>query len=133
MMFGLAKISCRENIGLLAYSPLAMGALTGKYLNGQRPEGARMTLFGNYFPRYLTEKAETEIAKYVAVANEFDLDPSQMANAFVNMQPFVTSNIIGARTMAQLELAVGSAEITIPAEALAKIREIHIETPIAIK
>ena len=130
---GLAEISCREDIGLLAYSPLAMGALSGKYLNGQRPEGARLTIFGDYFPRYMTEKAQNEIAKYVSIAREFDLDPAQMANAFVNIQPFVTSNIIGARTMPQLELAVGSAEIIIPKDALSKIHEIHLETPVVIK
>jgi len=130
---GMAEISCRENIGLLAYSPLAMGALSGKYLNGQRPEGARLTLYGEYFPRYMTDKAQREIAKYIAVANEFNLDPAQMANAFVNIQPFVTSNIIGARTMAQLETAIGSADLVIPKEALSKIHEIHLETPVVIK
>ena len=129
---GMAEMSCREHAGLLAYSPLAMGTLSGKYLDGRMPKGSRMALFGSYFPRYMTPKAQAEIAKYVAVAHEFDIEPSQFANAFVNSHPFVTANIIGARTLEQLRLAVGSADVVIPDEALAKIVEIHKETPVPV-
>ena len=126
---GSAEVSCREQVGLLAYSPLAMGTLSGKYLNGQIPEGSRMALFGEYFPRYQTAKVQGEIAKYVSLAREYGLDPAQMALAFVNKQVFVTSNIIGATTMTQLETCIGAAEITLPEEVLHGIAIIHKETP----
>lgn len=126
---GSAEVACRENVGLLAYSPLAMGTLSGKYLNGQMPAGSRMALFGEYFPRYQTPKVQGEISKYVSLAKEYGLDPAQMALSFVNQQVFVTSNIIGATTMEQLKVAVGSANLILSEEILHGIATIHKETP----
>ena len=121
---GLAEIAMREQVGLFAYSPLAQGYLTGKYLDGARPDGARTTLF-NRGQRYEKPGAEDAIRKYVGIAQAHGLDPSQMANAFVNSRPFLTSNIIGARTMDQLKLAIGSAEIVLSDEILAEIDVVH--------
>lgn len=120
----LAEIAMREQVGLLAYSPLAQGYLTGKYLHGARPAGARTTLF-NRGQRYERPGADTAIEKYIALARKYDLDPAQMALAFVTSRPFVTSNIIGATTMAQLETDIGSAKVTISPEIEAEINEIH--------
>jgi aryl-alcohol dehydrogenase-like predicted oxidoreductase len=120
----LAEVAMREQVGLLAYSPLAQGALSGKYLNGAKPEGARRTLF-NRGQRYETVGADAAIEKYVAVAREFGLDPSQMALAFVNSRPFLTSTIIGATTMAQLETNLGSLDVAITPELEARINAIH--------
>ncbi len=128
--FSLAEMSCRTGVGLLAYSPLAMGVLSGKYLDRAMPEGSRMALFGEYFPRYRSERATQETAKYVAVARRHGLDPAQMANTFVNMQPFVTANIIGARTMDQLAAAVATGEMVLSKDVLDEIETIHKATPI---
>ena len=127
---GLAELSCRSQIGLLAYSPLAMGVLSGKYLDGQMPEGSRMKLFGKNFPRYMSPRAQSETAKYVALAKEFGLDASMMANSFVNDQPFVTSNIIGATTLEQLKIAIQSESLTLPKECLQAIQQLHHANPV---
>ena len=120
----MAEIWLREGVGLLAYSPLAQGFLTGKYLDGARPEGARETLF-NRGQRYVKPGSEEAVRDYVALAQEAGLDPAVMANAFVTSRPFVTSNIIGATSMAQLKLAIGSAKVAITPELEAKIDAIH--------
>jgi aryl-alcohol dehydrogenase-like predicted oxidoreductase len=120
----LAEISMREEIGLLAYSPLAQGYLTGKYLDGARPAGARTTLF-NRGQRYEKPGAEAAIREYVTLARDHGLDPAAMACAFVNRQPFVASNIIGATTMAQLAVCIGSAHLTLSEEVLSAIDAIH--------
>ncbi len=120
----LAELGLREDVGLLAYSPLAQGYLTGKYLDGARPSGARTTLF-NRGQRYEKPGAEEAIRKYVELAREFGLDPASMANAFVNTRPFVAANIIGATTMAQLEVAIGSVDVSISPELEARIDAIH--------
>ncbi len=120
----LAEIWLREGVGLLAYSPLAQGYLTGKYQNGARPAGARTTLF-NRGQRYERPGTEAAIADYLALAQEAGLDPASLANAFVNSKPFVTSNIIGATTMAQLELAVASEYVALSPDILAQIDALH--------
>jgi len=120
----LAEIAMREQVGLLAYSPLAQGYLTGKYLNGARPAGARSTLFDRG-QRYQRPGADTAIEKYIALARKHDLDPAQMALAFVTSRPFVTSNIIGATSMTQLEADIGSAKIVITPEIEGEINDIH--------
>lgn len=125
---GLAEVSHREDIGLLAYSPLAFGVLTGKYLNGQWPEGARITLFKR-FSRYLSPQAEAAAGAYVQLARDNGLSPAQMALAFINQQPFVTSNIIGATSLAQLEENIGSAGITLSDDLLKAIEAIHVQHP----
>jgi aryl-alcohol dehydrogenase-like predicted oxidoreductase len=122
----LAEIAHREDVGLLAYSPLAQGFLTGKYLNGARPAGARVTLF-NRAQRYERPGAEEATAKYVALAREAGMSPATLALAFVNSRSFVTSNIIGATTMAQLAENIAAWDVTLPADVLARIDAIHQE------
>lgn len=121
---GLAEMSIRENIGLLAYSPLAFGVLTGKYLNGQRPAGARITLFER-FVRYQNPQAQAAAEAYVKLAHEHHMDPATMALAFVNSREFVTSNIIGATSLEQLKVDIDSAEATLSDELLRGIEAIH--------
>lgn len=123
---GLAEVAHREQIGLLAYSPLAFGMLSGKYLNHQWPENARLTLF-KQFSRYTNPQAIMATEKYVAIANEHNLDPSQMALAFVTQQPFVTSNIIGATNMEQLRSNISSSEILLSKEILKALNEVHTQ------
>ncbi|MBA1149583.1 NADP(H)-dependent aldo-keto reductase [Ectothiorhodospiraceae bacterium WFHF3C12] len=121
---GLAEISHRERCGLLAYSPLAFGMLTGKYLDGQRPEGARLTLFER-FQRYWGEPGLDCTRRYVDLAREHGWDPAQMALSFVNSRAFLTSNIIGATTMEQLKADIDSIEMPLPEELAAGIEAIH--------
>jgi aryl-alcohol dehydrogenase-like predicted oxidoreductase len=121
----LAEVTMREQVGLLAYSPLGQGFLTGKYLNGARPAGARTTLFERS-QRYQTPGAEPAIARYVALAREFGLDPAQMALAFCNSRPFVTSTIIGATSMEQLRTDIAAIDVTITPELEERIDAIHL-------
>jgi aryl-alcohol dehydrogenase-like predicted oxidoreductase len=121
----LAEMSLREDVGLLAYSPLAQGYLTGKYLNGARPAGARTTLF-NRGQRYETPMGEPAAAAYVALAAKFELDPSKMAIAFATSRPFVTSTIIGATKMEQLKVDIDAAELVISPELEAELDAIHL-------
>ncbi len=125
---GLAEPAIREDCGLLAYSPLAFGALTGKYLNGQRPPGARLTLFPA-FARYFNKGAMRATEAYVALARRFGLDPARMAIAFVHGQPFVTSAIIGATTPEQLATDLAAADLVLPAGVLEAIDRIHLDNP----
>ena len=126
--YGASEIYHREGVGLLAYSPLAQGYLSGKYLNGAIPPGSRKSI-ANRLQRYETPGAEEAIVKYLAIAEKYGLDPSQMANKFVTTRPFVTSNIIGATTMEQLRLAIGSNDIDLSDELLAEIEAVHIRAP----
>lgn len=125
---GLAEIAHRENCGLLAYSPLAFGVLSGKYLGGVRPPGARLTLFDR-FTRYDSLEAKAATAAYVALAREHGLDPAQMALAYVSSRAFVTSNIIGARTMEQLHTNLASIDMVLSAEVIEGIEAIHRQQP----
>lgn len=125
---GLAEMSIRDQCGLLAYSPLGFGVLTGKYLNNQKPEGARLTLFDR-FQRYTSDLAKDKTAQYVELANKHGLSPAQMALAYVNSRPFLTSNIIGATSLDQLEENIGSADITLSDEVLDGIESIHQQYP----
>jgi aryl-alcohol dehydrogenase-like predicted oxidoreductase len=125
---GLAEIAIREQCGLLAYSPMAFGMLSGKYSNGARPADARITLFSR-FTRYTNAESEAACARYVALAREHGLDPAQMALAFVTAQPFVTSNIIGATSLEQLESNLTSSELKLSDEVLAAIEAIHRSQP----
>ncbi len=121
---GLAEISHREEVGLLAYSPLGFGVLSGKYLEGRRPPGARLTRFPDY-TRYSNPRAEAATRAYVELAREAGLDPAQMALAWVTRRPFTTSTIIGATTMEQLRSNLASPEITLSPDLLQAIEEIH--------
>lgn len=125
---GLAEVAMREQCGLLAYSPLAFGMLSGKYEGGARPSNARLSLFSR-FTRYTNPQSEAACSRYVALAREHGLDPAQMALAFVTAQPFVTSNIIGATNMEQLEANLMSSELTLDDELLASIEAIHQAQP----
>jgi len=122
----LAEISHREDIGLLAYSPLAFGALTGKYRNNSKPDGARLSLFRE-FKRYLTDASISSIEKYSELAETNELSPAQLALAFVNQQPFVTSNIIGATSLNQLQDNIDALSITLDDELINAIEKIHQE------
>ncbi len=125
---GLAEIAHREDAGLLAYSPLAFGVLSGKYLGGQRPPGARLTLF-NRFSRYSNAQGAAATDAYVSLARRHGLDPAQMALAFVTSQPFVTSCILGATSIDQLEADIAGAQMTLEREVLAGIESIHAAYP----
>jgi aryl-alcohol dehydrogenase-like predicted oxidoreductase len=122
---GLAEIALRENVGLLAYSPLAQGYLTGKYQNGALPKGSRKQLFDR-LQRYETPGAAPAVDAYLRIAREAGLDPAQMALAFVNSRPFVTSNIIGATTMEQLRTNIDSIEVRITPELEERIDAVHL-------
>ncbi|UHJ59645.1 NADP(H)-dependent aldo-keto reductase [Vibrio furnissii] len=120
---GLSEISHHEGVKLLAYSPMAFGVLSGKYLNGARPAGARCSLFER-FQRYFTPQGLKATEAYVNLAREFGLDPAQMALAFVNQRPFVAANIIGATNLQQLKSNIDSLELELSEELLLKIQEI---------
>jgi aryl-alcohol dehydrogenase-like predicted oxidoreductase len=107
---GQAEIAHREQVGLLAYSPLGQGYLTGKYQKGAQPEGSRKKLF-NRLQRYEKPQTETAIDRYLAIAKQHGLDPAQLALQFVTTRPFVTSNIIGATTMEQLKTNIDSINV----------------------
>jgi aryl-alcohol dehydrogenase-like predicted oxidoreductase len=125
---GLAEIALREDCPLLAYSPLAFGALSGKYLDGQLPPGARITLFER-FARYKGEATDQAIAAYVKLFREHGIDPAQGALAFVTGRPFVASTIIGATTLEQLRSNLASAELTLSDELLKGIDAIQARHP----
>ncbi len=124
---GLTEIYHREKVGLFPYSPLGMGSLSGKYLKDKNAPG-RLTLFPQY-SRYGNPQAVKAIEKYVAVAEKHNLNPSQMALSFVNTRPFVTSTIIGATTMEQLQENIGSINVNLSEAVLNDINEIHEAIP----
>ncbi len=125
---GLSEISIREQIGLLAYSPLGFGVLSGKYLGGKKPEKGRITLFPNY-NRYSGENAMTATQKYAELATKHGMSLAQMALSFVNSRPFLTSNIIGATSMEQLKENISSIDVELSPEVLKGIEEIHQQIP----
>lgn len=125
---GLAEVSHREQVSLLPYSPLAFGVLSGKYLGGERPPKARLTLFDR-FTRYTRDPGVEATKAYVDLAREHGLDPAQMALAWVTSRPFVTSNIIGATTLAQLESDIDSAELVLSEAVYEAIEAIHARAP----
>ncbi|MDI9246160.1 NADP(H)-dependent aldo-keto reductase [Marinobacter sp. CHS3-4] len=121
---GMAEMACRENVGLLAYSPLAFGVLSGKYLGGKRPEGARLSLYTR-FARYTSERGVEATQAYVDLARQHGLSPVQLALAYVTSREFVTSNIIGATSLEQLEENIESAEVTLDEAVLSDIEALH--------
>jgi aryl-alcohol dehydrogenase-like predicted oxidoreductase len=125
---GLSEISIRENIGLLAYSPLGFGVLSGKYMGGMKPANARIILFPAY-SRYSSDNANRATQEYYELAREHNLSLTKMALAFVNSRPFVTSNIIGATSMKQLEENISSIEVDLSDELLNEIESIHNNIP----
>jgi len=125
---GSSEIAMREDIKLLAYSPLGFGALSGKYLGDRLPENSRLALFPNY-DRYIKGNSVIATQKYYELAQSNDLSLVQMALAFVNTRPFLTSNIVGATTMKQLKENIASIEVELSSEVLDGIEAIHNETP----
>ena len=127
--YGMSEVSMRENIGLLAYSPLAQGVLSGKYLNGGKPEGARGTLFPRFITRYKGEGATKAVIEYQKVAEKHSLTLTELSLAFINQLPFVTSNIIGATKMNQLKENINSININLSEEILKDIEAVHQAIP----
>ncbi|MCX4190868.1 NADP(H)-dependent aldo-keto reductase [Methylophaga sp. OBS1] len=124
---GCAEISHREQVGLMAYSPLGFGVLTGKYLDAA-PSDARLTRWPHY-ARYSNEQAVAATRKYVELARRHNLDPAQMALAYVNSRPFLTANIIGATDMQQLKNNIASIELELSETLLDEIEAIHRQHP----
>jgi aryl-alcohol dehydrogenase-like predicted oxidoreductase len=126
---GLSEIAIKEQVGLLAYSALNMGVLTGKYLDGARPAGARFTDTMRNSARYNPEHAEPVVRKYVALAKKYDMTPAELALAFVAAQRFTTSVIIGATTLDQLKVCIDAGELELSPELLADIQAVYTEHP----
>ncbi|RMG34341.1 MAG: NADP(H)-dependent aldo-keto reductase [Gammaproteobacteria bacterium] len=125
---GLSEIALREQVGLLAYSPLGFGVLSGKYLDGTASAEARLNRFPDY-RRYSGENSLAATRSYVAIARKHGLSPAQMALAFVNSRPFVTANIVGATTLEQLRENIGSIDVELSQELLDEIETIHQRIP----
>jgi len=123
---GLAEISIREKSGLLAYSPLAGGFLTGKYQNKNLPENSRQKLFAEYYTRYSKSYAAEVIEKYFNISKKFDLNFAQMSIKFCEIQKFITSTIIGATTMEQLKINIESVNVTLEKEVIKEINNVHL-------
>ena len=121
---GLAEFSMREDTGLLAYSPLGFGVLSGKYLGGKKPAGARLTIF-DYFTRYSSEPAQRATEQYADIARRAGMSPTTLALAFVNQRSFVTANIIGATTMEQLKEDIDSIDVKLDETVLEEIEAVH--------
>lgn len=125
---GLAEMAIREDVGLLAYSPLAFGVLSGKFLNGARPPESRIARWSR-FARYTNEQGDRATVGYAEVAAKHGLSMAQMALAFVRQQPFVTSVLIGATTMEQLRTNLASASVTLGPEVLQDVEAVHRSQP----
>lgn len=126
---GLSEMSLRENIGLLAYSPLSFGALTGKYLDGNYPPGARFTLWERNRDRYLRKISEPAVKRYVELAQSLDVTPAQLAIAFAAFRSFTTSTIIGATSLDQLKEDIAAGDIILSHDALEAIDMIYFKFP----
>lgn len=126
---GLSEIAIKEQVGLLAYSPLSMGVLTGKYLDGAKPAGARFTLRARNHDRYNPPHVNEVVRKYGEVAKKYGLDPAQMAIAFVVAQRFITSTIIGATTLDQLKVCIDAGELELSSAVLEDMQRIYTEHP----
>ena len=126
---GLSEIAIREKVGLLAYSPLASGYLSGKYRNGAMPKNSRMNLFYDFWPRYRTLNSEKAVEEYWNLAKKFKLNLAQMAIKFCEIQPFITSVIIGATTMEQLKINIESVSVNLKDEILKEINDVQLKYP----
>ena len=122
---GLAEISVREKVGLLAYSPLAIGFLTGKYRNNERPKKSRLDRDENFWTRYNKPNTEKAVEEYYKISKKYDLNFAQMSIKFLEIQPFVTSVIIGATTMEQLKTNIESVNVDLNNELIKNINEIQ--------
>lgn len=126
---GLSEISMREDVGLLAYSPLAFGLLTGKYHRESASPSSRLNQFPKRTPRYQKKRAWELAEKYARIAEKHGLTPAQLALAWVNTRPFVSSNIIGATTLEQLRENIESIELTLSEELVEEVQALHEEAP----
>ena len=124
-----SEVSIREQCGLLAYSPLAGGRLSGKYIGDKKPQNARYTIWPRRFSRHHTKRGELAIESYFKLSKKYGIPPSTFANAFVNDRPFVTSNIIGATSMSQLKENIDSIDIKLTDDVLREIEDIHLSDP----
>ncbi len=127
--YGLAEIAMQEDVGLLSYSPLAQGYLSGKYLNGGLPEGSRKARWGDRLGRYSTPSTDDAIAAYCAIAKEFGVDPNAMALRFVTSRPWTTTAIFGVSSDAQMDAALASLTLDWTDEIEAAINEVHARWP----
>ncbi|NNC46446.1 MAG: aldo/keto reductase [Winogradskyella sp.] len=124
----LAEVAHREEIGLLAYSPMAFGVLSGKYITGTAADNARLKLFPR-FARYSSEQSTEATKRYLKIAEGHGLSLAQMSLAFVNSRPFLTSNIIGATSIEQLEENIDSINVDLSKEVIEAINKVHNEIP----
>ena len=124
-----SEVSIREKCGLLAYSPLAGGRLSGKYIGNKKPKNSRYTIWPRRFDRHHTVRGEKAIESYFKLAKKYGIKPSTFANSFVNNRPFVTSNIIGATSMQQLKENIDSVNLNLSKEILEEIENIHLSDP----
>jgi len=122
---GLAEVSIREQIGLLAYSPLASGYLSGKYRNNQMPKNSRVSLDPDFWSRYNKPNTDVAVDAYFKVAKKYNLDLAQMSLKFCEIQPFMTSVIIGATTMQQLKTDIESVNVNLPEEIIKEVNEVQ--------
>jgi aryl-alcohol dehydrogenase-like predicted oxidoreductase len=126
---GLAEISVRDKIGLLAYSPLASGYLTGKYRNDQMPKNSRIERDGDFWTRYDKPNTNKAVEAYHKIAKKHGLDLAQMSLKFLEIQPFVTSVIIGATTIEQLKIDIESVNIKLSDKIINEINEVQAIYP----
>lgn len=126
---GLSEMCLRENVGLLAYSPLSGGVLSGKYLNDAKPAGARFTLFTRNAARYNASHLQPSIRAYVELATKHGLDTSQMALAFVNGRTFTAATIIGTTSLEQVKSNIASVDLVLSPELLTEIRQLYTVMP----
>ena len=122
---GLAEISIRDKIGLLAYSPLAIGYLTGKYRNNKIPKNSRLDHDGDFWTRYNKPNAEKAVEAYYQISKKNNIDMAQMSLKFCEIQPFVTSVIIGATTMQQLKTDIESVNVKLTDEIIKEINNVQ--------
>ena len=126
---GLAEVSIREQIGCLAYSPLASGYLSGKYRNGALPKGSRIERDFDFWSRYRKPNTEKAVEEYYKISKKYNLDISQMSIKFCEVQDFMTSVIIGATTMEQLKTNIESVKVNLDKEIINEINEIQKKYP----
>ena len=124
-----SEVSIREQCGLLAYSPLAGGRLSGKYIGGNRPKNCRYTMWPGRFSRHLTSRGELAVTKYVNLAKKYNFHPCAFSNAFVISRPFVTSSLVGATSVENLQETISSIDIKLSDEILKEIEKIHLSDP----
>tara|TARA_Y100001970_G_scaffold222261_1_gene273280 strand:- start:2044 stop:3084 length:1041 start_codon:yes stop_codon:yes gene_type:complete len=126
---GMSEISIREKAGLLAYSPLAIGYLTGKYRNKKMPKNSRLDLFYDNYPRYHNQRTYEAVDEYFKISQKNKMSLTQLSLAYVNSRDFVTSNIIGATTMDQLKENIESINISLDKKIVDEINLVHENIP----